>query len=99
MPLYDGYLVFDWIKDMPETEIWLVIGCRLGSINHALLTLDKLKNMGRSPAHIILNATNPADNHRLEPTQSAITPFLPQDCQVHKLNHGSEIDISTNLSL
>jgi dethiobiotin synthetase len=99
VPLTDGYLVCDWIKDMPETEIWLVIGCRLGSINHALLTLDKLKNMGRSPAHIILNATNPADNHRLETTQSAITPFLPQDCQVHRLNHGSEIDISTNISL
>ena len=99
VPLTDSYLVCDWIKDMPEAEIWLIIGCRLGSINHALLTLDKLKNMGRSPAHIILNAANPADNHRLEPTQSAITPFLTQDCQVHRLNYGSEIDIATNISL
>lgn len=99
VPLADGYLLCDWIKDMSEAEIWLIIGCRLGSINHALLTLDKLKNMGRSPAHIILNAANPADNHRLEPTQSAITPFLTQDCQVHRLNHGFEIDIATIISL
>jgi dethiobiotin synthetase len=97
--LTDDYLVCNWIKDMPEAEIWLVVGCRLGSINHALLTLDKLKQMGRSPACIILNATSPADNHRLESTQHALTAFLTKGCQVHTLNHGAEIDAAANISL
>jgi len=99
VPLTDNYLVCDWIKDLPEAEIWLIVGCRLGSINHTLLTLDKLKNMGRSPAHIILNATNPTDNHRLEPTQDAITPFLTEDCQIQTLNHGAEIDVAAKICL
>jgi dethiobiotin synthetase len=90
-PLTENYLVCDWIKDMPEAEIWLVVGCRLGSINHALLTLDKLKSLRRSPTHIIFNAANPADNNWLEPTQRAINPFLAKGCHVHALNHGSEI--------
>jgi len=92
VPLTDDYLACDWIEDLPEAEVWLVVGCRLGSINHALLTLDKLKNMGRSPARIILNATRPDDNHRLEPTRYAITPFLTKGCQMHALNHGSELN-------
>jgi dethiobiotin synthetase len=99
VPLTNDYLVCDWIEDIPEAEIWLVVGCRLGSINHALLTLDKLKNMGRSPARIILNATNPVDNHRLEPTQRAITPFLTESCQIQTLNHGAEIDAAADISL
>lgn len=99
VPLTKNYLVCDWIEDMPEAEIWLVVGCRLGAINQTLLTLDKLKQMGRSPAHIILNAANPADNNWLKPTQDAITPFLAKTCQIHTLNHGSEIDITANINL
>jgi dethiobiotin synthetase len=96
--LTNDYLVCDWIGDMSEAEIWLVVGCRLGSMNHALLTLDKLKNMGRSPARIILNATSPADNCRLEPTRDAITPFLTEGCQIQTLNHGAEIDADASIS-
>ncbi len=98
VPLTNDYLVCDWIEDMPEAEIWLVVGCRLGAINHTLLTLGKLKNMGRSPALIILNASNPADNHRLEATRQAITPFLTEGCRIHTLNHGAEIDAAANIS-
>ena len=98
-PLTEHYLLCDWIEDMPEAEIWLVIDGKLGSINHALLTLDKLKSMGRSPSHIIINAANPADNHRLKPTRRAISPFLAKDCQVHILNHGAETDFAANVRL
>jgi len=85
VPLTDDYLVCDWIEDMPETEIWLVIGCRLGSVNHALLTLDKFQHMGRSPVRIILNATSPADNKWLESTRRSIVPFLTRSRQVHTI--------------
>ena len=98
VPLTNDYLVCDWIEDMPEAEIWLVIGCRLGSINHALLTLDKLKAMGRSPALIILNASKPADDHWLEATRQAITPFITESCRIQTLNHGAEIDVVANIS-
>jgi dethiobiotin synthetase len=99
VPLTDDYLVCDWIEDMPEAEIWLVIGCRLGCINHVLLTLDKLKQMDKLPACIILNATNPADNHWLGASRDAITSFLPRNCQIHTLTHGSEIDSSAGIIL
>ncbi len=96
VPLTANYLVCDWIKDMPEVEVWLVVGCKLGSINHALLTMDKLNQTGRSPARIILNATNPDDNYRLESSLIAITPFLARNCQVHFLKYGSTIDSVAN---
>jgi len=96
VPLTGNYLLCDWVEAMPESEIWLVIGCKLGAINHALLTLDKCKHMGRPPTRIILNAANPADNHRLKSTRDALTPFIAGDCQVHTLDHGSGIDISAD---
>lgn len=97
VPLTDDYLVCDWIEDMAEAEIWLVIGCRLGSINHALLTLDKLRNIGRSPVCIIFNASSPAENNRLQPTRDAITPFLTEGCEIQTLNHGAEVDAVANI--
>lgn len=88
VPLTSDYLVSDWIADMPEAEVWLVVGCRLGSINHALLTLDKLKAMGNSPRHIFINAVKAGDNSRLESTRQALLPFLASSSRIHTLTHG-----------
>jgi dethiobiotin synthetase len=91
VPLTDDYLVCDWIEDMPEAEIWLVIGCRLGSINHALLTLAKLEAMARRPTHIMINAADISENISLDATKHAITPFLAKESRVHTLRRGEMI--------
>jgi len=88
VPLTDSWLVSDWIGAMPDCEVWLVVGCRLGAINHTLLTLSALKGMGREPGRIILNAACSRDEGWLEPVRQAITPFLPAACQLHTLRHG-----------
>ena len=92
VPLTDDYLVSDWISDMPKAEVWLVIGCRLGAINHALLTLARLESMGRTPSHIFINAVEPGDNVRLEATQQALLPFVASGCQIHTLAHGQALN-------
>jgi dethiobiotin synthetase len=94
VPITDRWLVSDWIEAMPDMEIWLVIGCRLGAINQALLTLEKLKQMGRTPAHIFFNATRPELNDWINPTRQAVEPFLDRECRVHSLNHGEELNTS-----
>ncbi|PIP02793.1 MAG: dethiobiotin synthase [Zetaproteobacteria bacterium CG12_big_fil_rev_8_21_14_0_65_54_13] len=88
VPLSDGWLVSDWIAAMPGCEIWLVVGCRLGAMNHALLTLSVLRQMGREPARIIFNAATAADESWLEPVRQAVVPFLPAGCRLQLLHHG-----------
>lgn len=94
VPITDRWLVSDWIEAMPDMEIWLVVGCRLGAINQTLLTLEKLKQMGRSPAHIFFNATKPEHNDWINPTRQAVEPFLDRECQIHSLTHGEKLNTS-----
>ncbi len=91
VPVTDQWLVSDWIEALPEAEVWLVVGCKLGAINQTLLTLEKLKQMGRSPARIFFNAPKAEFNKWITPTRKAIEPFLHNGCQVHPLNHGEEV--------
>jgi len=79
-PLTDSWLVSDWIEAMPDYDIWLVVGCKLGAINQALLTLDKLKQMNRAPGRIFFNAASLDNNAWIEPTRQAVEPFLNADC-------------------
>ncbi|NWF38929.1 dethiobiotin synthase [Mariprofundus sp. NF] len=88
VPITDDWLVSDWINALPDAEVWLVVGCRLGAINQTLLTLEKLKQMGRTPARIFFNATKPEFNTWLEPTRKAVEPFLNQSCAIHALKFG-----------
>ena len=85
VPITNNWLVSDWIDATPDAEIWLVVGCKLGAINQTLLSLEKLKQMGRSPARIFFNATKPEFNDWIEPTRKAVEPFLNQDCTIHCL--------------
>ncbi|MCF7821614.1 MAG: dethiobiotin synthase [Mariprofundaceae bacterium] len=94
VPLTCNWLVSDWINAIPDAEIWLVVGCRLGAINQTLLTLGKLKQMGRTPARIFFNAATAEQNDWITSTRQAVKPFLNQECQIHMLNHGEKPDIS-----
>jgi len=92
VPLTDHFLVSDWLEAMPEAEIWLVVGCRLGSINHTLLTLARLEAMGRSPRHIFLNAAAVADEARLEETRQLLLPLVARGSRIHTLAHGQRLE-------
>jgi len=87
-PLTDTWLVSDWIAAMPDCDIWLVVGCKLGAINQTLLTLEKLKQMDRSPARIFFNAIRAENNAWIELTRQAVEPFLNPDCEVSMLTFG-----------
>ncbi|ATX78463.1 adenosylmethionine-8-amino-7-oxononanoate aminotransferase/dethiobiotin synthetase [Mariprofundus aestuarium] len=88
VPITDSWLLSDWIEAMPDAEVWLVVGCKLGAINQTLLTLEKLKQMGRSPTRIFFNATKPEQNDWVAPTRKAVEPFLNQGCTIDCLKYG-----------
>jgi len=74
VPLTPTYLVSDWLTNLPDAEVILVVGAKLGCINHALLTLHQLASQKRSPACIIINDTTGKQD--LDGIQSAISPYL-----------------------
>jgi dethiobiotin synthetase len=74
VPLTPDYLLTDWIGDMPETSLILVAPAKLGSINHTLLSLEKLKQIQHHPAWVIINQIQPdIDVHTLA---DSIQPYL-----------------------
>jgi len=97
VPLTNAWLVSDWLTDMPECDVWLVVGCRLGAINHTLLTLSVLHGMGRPPAHIFLNAVSPDDTRWLMPTRQAILPFVDAASKIHTLGDKKSWDFAAML--
>jgi len=86
-PLTDTWLVSDWIEAMPECDVWLVVGCKLGAINQTLLTLAKLKQMNRSPARIFFNATTAEQNAWIKHVMDAVTPFIEENCHVIEVQY------------
>lgn len=93
VPVTNHWLVSDWIEALPDAEIWLVVGCKLGAINQTLLTLEKLKQMGRSPSRIFYNATTPECNDWIDPVMEAVQQRLGQACAVQSLMYREEIKI------
>ncbi|RLL54716.1 dethiobiotin synthase [Mariprofundus sp. EBB-1] len=94
VPITDNWLVSDWIEATPDAEVWLVVGCKLGAINQTLLTLEQLKQMGRSPTRIFFNAPQKVYNDWITPTRKAVEPFLNANCQVYSLNYDSEVSLN-----
>jgi len=75
-PLTEGFLVANWLARMPNYNVMLVVRSRLGGINHALLTLDKLNQIGRPPCRIIINDADNAGQGMLDRHAEAMAPFL-----------------------
>jgi len=104
VPLAENYLVSDWLGDMPDCEVILVVRARLGGINHALLTLDKLNHMGRPPRWIIINDADHVgqamlDRHRealaashTRSTELILMPYLEEN---QRLSSGTQQIISS----
>ncbi|MDQ6987691.1 MAG: dethiobiotin synthase [Mariprofundaceae bacterium] len=75
-PLSMDMLVSDWLQRMPQAEVLLVVHARLGGINHALLTLEALKQMRRSPSWIVVNGADADSEAMLAQHCRAIAPRL-----------------------
>jgi dethiobiotin synthetase len=88
VPLAENYLVRDWLQQMPDARVVLVIGGRLGCMNHALLTLSELERMGRSPAWVIFNAVEGDDMARQ--CEATIRPWLPSASRTLQLPYGAD---------
>lgn len=103
VPLTDDYLVSDWIADMVDYDVVVVVGSRLGCINHALLTLDKLQRMGRPPMAVVINNTGNAQ--AAEQAAAALQPRIQAPTSLIRLpyaaglNHDSIKDILASLGL
>jgi len=95
VPITDNWLVSDWIQAIPDAEVWLVVGCKLGAINQTLLTLDKLNQIGHSPTRIFFNAPKPKFNEWIKLAQKAVEPFLNRDCTIHSLSFGETANLSS----
>ncbi len=91
VPLAERYLVSDWLRDLHDAEVWLVVACRLGAINQALLSLYLLQEMGRNPARIFFNAASKELDCWIEPTVEAVQPYLHQGCTIHRIRYGEQV--------
>ncbi len=88
VPLAKDFLVSDWIMAMPDvTRVLLVVRSRLGGINHALLSLDKLHRMGRDPAWIVINDADRYGNQTVRHHAEAIAPRLRPGTRLLSLPH------------
>jgi len=97
VPLNDTYLVGDWISDLENCEVLLVIGARLGCINHALLTLAQIKQMGMNPTYIVINALD--DHAAAIQAETSIRPLIPKESQLITIpNQAKDDDFSTLIS-
>jgi len=97
VPLTDRYTVLDWLADMPDCEVWLVADCRLGGINHTLLSCRALEQIGRRPAHIFVNAPAAGDEGRQPGLIAAIRPLVEDTTKIHSLSHGANSGLASLL--
>lgn len=62
LPLDERLLLSDWVKK-EHLPVILVVGARLGCINHALLTLEAIRHDGLVVAGWVLNRVDPQMSH------------------------------------
>jgi len=86
VPLDEKTLLLDVVKDL-KIPVILVVGNKLGAINHALLTVEAIKNRGLKIAGIVFNETDKSDKKikrgnidmiikHLDSKEAAILPYL-----------------------
>lgn len=85
VPLADGFLVSDWLGLLPDTDVMLIVRSRLGGISQALLSLEKLDAMGRSPRWIVVNDADKQGLAMIDMHMQVLQPYLPDTCQLFTL--------------
>ncbi|PSJ46951.1 dethiobiotin synthase [Zobellella taiwanensis] len=88
LPLDERHFLSDWAKK-EHLPVILVVGARLGCINHALLTLEAIRHDGLVVAGWVLNRVDPQMSHykdNAETLKAMISapllgelPWLPDD--------------------
>ncbi|ART79483.1 dethiobiotin synthase [Oceanisphaera avium] len=58
LPINEQHYLSDWVKD-EQLPVILVVGLRLGCINHALLSLEAIENDGLAVAGWVINHIDP----------------------------------------
>jgi len=95
VPLADGFYVADWLDRLPECRVVLVVRCRLGGINHMLLTLNELARRGRMPALIVLNDADGAGEAMVELHRQALAGYASSNISVVPLFHSADADYAS----
>jgi len=88
VPITPSHLVSDWLADMPNIPVILIVGAKLGCINHALLSLSHLSSIGREPAWIIINNTDGKQD--TNSIKTALSPYIDHntnmlECEYNQL--------------
>ena len=63
VPLNGRYLMVDLMKKL-NLPVLLVARSTLGTINHTLLSIDKLRQQGLDPAGVVLNGPPDRENRK-----------------------------------
>lgn len=103
VPIGNGHFLSDWVK-YENLPVIMVVGARLGCINHALLTYEAIHRDMLPVAGWCMNRINPAMSHyqaNLETLKSLIpSPYLgeiPYINKPHEHGLGHYLDISSLL--
>lgn len=99
VPLIDGWDTADMAVDLALPVI-VVVGMRLGCINHALLTAEAIRSRGLQMVGWVANTVDPAMPY-LEDNLAALTAGLKAPCwgQVPRLQKPSPAAVAAHLNL
>ena len=76
VPLWGRYLYADLARDLGACVL-VVVGARLGAINHALLTLEVAAARGLSVGGLIINHLQPAEDGASRTLESSLRELAP----------------------
>lgn len=77
----------DLVKKIEDIEVILVVGMRLGCLNHALLTYNAIKNVKLSIAGWIANVIDP-EMERLNENIATLKKYITEPClEIYKYEH------------
>ena len=96
VPIAPSYLVSDWLSDMPDMPVILVVGAKLGCINHTLLSLSHLSSIEREPAWIIVN--NIDGNQNTLAIKEALLPYISDASNILECGYNHPATLSPLLT-
>jgi dethiobiotin synthetase len=99
VPLIDGWDTADMAVDL-DLPVIVVVGMRLGCINHALLTAEAIRSRGLHVAGWVANTVDPAMPY-VEDNLAALVAGLKVPCwgQIPRLQNPSPAAVAAHLNL
>lgn len=81
VPITNKYTQLDLLKEFVDVNIEVVVGNKLGAINHALLTLEVLYKDNIKVGKVIVNNFG-KDSIVIQNNIKTIKEFMKQDCEL-----------------